>query len=373
MKYYLITGEASGDLHASNLMAELKLIDTQASFRFWGGDRMKDQGGHLVTHINELSFMGFTEVLLNLRKILTNIDRCKKDLLNQKPDVLILVDYPGFNLRIAEFAAVNGIRVVYYISPQVWAWKASRIKKIKKFVGRMITILPFEKEFYSKYGMEVDFVGHPLLDEISKRKKAVPAFKDFCTSNKLDDKPLIAILPGSRRQEISVMLPVMASMSEKFPEYQFVMAGMDAYPDEFYHSLTGKYNVKLIKGKTYELLEQATAALVTSGTATLETALFEVPEVVCYKGGAVSFQIAKWLVKVDFISLVNLIMGTELVPELIQGEFNSKRLETELRKIISNSEHRQKQKDGFAELKGRLGAGGASKKAAQIVYTEATS
>lgn len=367
MKYYIIAGEASGDLHASNLIRELKVVDTASSFRFWGGDLMSAQINGLVKHYKELAFMGFTEVIINLRTILKNIEFCKKDILSYKPDVLILVDYPGFNLRIAEFAKKNGIKVFYYISPQVWAWKQSRVHHIKKYVDRMFVILPFEKDFYKKFDYSVDFVGHPLLDALEQRKKVKDSFQEFAKKNNLDERPIVAILPGSRKQEIEKMLPVMAKMSSEFPNYQFVVAGVSTQQKEFYSALAGKNEVKYLFGKTYDLLEQSTAALVTSGTATLETALFGIPEVVCYKGGAISFQIAKMLVKVDYISLVNLIMGKEVVRELIQNEFNETSVNRELDKLLNHPDYRNKMTANLNELRNKLGGVGASKKTAELM------
>jgi lipid-A-disaccharide synthase len=367
MKYYIIAGEASGDLHASNLMRELKANDTSASFRFWGGDMMKVQGGELVKHYSELAFMGFTEVIINLRTILKNIEFCKRDILNYKPDVLILVDYPGFNLRIAEFAKKNGIKVFYYISPQIWAWKQSRVHHIKQYVDRMFVILPFEKDFYKKFDYKVDFVGHPLLDALEQRQKTKESFQEFVKKNNLDERPIVAILPGSRKQEIEKMLPVMAKMSSVFPAYQFVVAGVSTQQKDFYYALAGKNEVKYLFGKTYDLLEQSTAALVTSGTATLETALFGIPEVVCYKGGAISFQIAKMLVKVDFISLVNLIMGKEVVRELVQNDFNEDAVTKELDKLLNQSGYRNTMISDLNELRNKLGGAGASEKAAKLM------
>ncbi len=304
MKFYIIAGEASGDLHASNLMRELKKLDTKISFRCWGGDLMKEQGGILVKHYRELAFMGFTEVILNLRTILKNIELCKKDILEHKPDVLVLVDYPGFNLRIAEFAKKNGIKVFYYISPQVWAWKQSRVQHIKKFVDKMFVILPFEKEFYKKFNYEVDFVGHPLLDAISSPASAWLREPQPARSN---ENRIVALLPGSRKQEISTMLPVMLKMKKYFPEFEFVIAGAPSVPESFYKDFISD-DTKVLFNQTYSILQNSYAALVTSGTATLETALFGVPEIVCYKGGMISYEIAKRLVKVDYISLVNLIV-----------------------------------------------------------------
>ena len=367
MKFYIIAGEASGDLHASNLMRELKQLDSSAQFRCWGGDMMKEQGAELVKHYKELAFMGFTEVVMNLRTILKNIEFCKKDILNFKPDVLILVDYPGFNLRIAEFAKKNGLKVFYYISPQIWAWKQSRVHHIKKYVDRMFAILPFEKDFYKKFDYEIDFVGHPLLDALEQRQKTKDSFQEFIRKNNLNEKPILAILPGSRKQEIEKMLPVMAEISSDFPDYQFVCAGISMHDKNFYSELMGKNDVKILFGKTYDLLEQSTAALVTSGTATLETALFEIPEVVCYKGGAISFQIAKRIVNVEYISLVNLIMKKEVVKELIQNEFNKKNLKVELNKLLKDKIYRDKMIGELEELKKKLGGFGASKKTAELM------
>jgi len=369
MKFYIIAGEASGDLHASNLMREIKKLDSSSSFRFWGGDLMQEQVGELVKHYSELAFMGFTEVIMNLRTILKNIELCKKDVLNYKPDVLVLVDYPGFNLRIAEFAKKNGIKVFYYISPQVWAWKKSRVHHIKKYVDRMFVILPFEKEFYKKFDCEVDFVGHPLLDALEQRKKTKDSFQEFVNKNNLDEKPIVAILPGSRRQEIEKMLPVMVKMSSSFPDYQFITAGVSTQQADFYSKLIGGHNVKVLFRKTYDLLEQSTAAIVTSGTATLETALFGIPEVVCYKGGMISFQIAKMLVNVDYISLVNLIMEKEVVKELIQNEFNESALKKETDKLFNDKEYRIKMIAGLEELKKKLGGAGASEKTARLMMS----
>lgn len=360
MNYYIIAGEASGDLHASNLMKELKLLDKDAQFRCWGGDLMKAQGADLVKHYKDLAFMGFTEVLMNIRTIFKNIDLCKKDILEHKPDVLILVDYPGFNLRIAEFAKQNKFKVFYYISPQVWAWKQSRVHKIKKIVDKMFVILPFEKKFYDRFNYPVDFVGHPLLDAVSNYAQ------QSGTLTFTSDKPIIALLPGSRKQEISTMLPLMLSLKKYYSNYQFVIAGAPSQSTEFYKTFIANSDVEIVYNKTYQLLQRSTAALVTSGTATLETALFGVPEVVCYKGGAISYSIAKQLIKVKYISLVNLIMDKEIVKELIQNELNETNLKTELDKLL-NTETRKKMLNDYAELKIKLGGSGASKKTAELM------
>jgi lipid-A-disaccharide synthase len=366
MKYYIIAGEASGDLHAANLMREIKIKDQQAEFRFWGGDRMQAQGGVMVKHYRELAFMGFVEVIFNLRTILNNIKLCKSDILDFAPDAMILVDYPGFNLRIAEFAHEKDIRVFYYISPQVWAWKKGRVHKIKKVVDEMMVILPFEKDFYKKYDYDVDFVGHPLLDAI-----ATYPFQekdDFIMENNLDGRPLIALLPGSRKQEISKMLKIMLRMEPIFRDYQFVIAAAPSIDDSFYDQFSKGLNIKILKGQTYDLLHNADAALVTSGTATLEAALMDVPEVVCYKGNQISFMIAKRIVNIKYISLVNLIANKPLLTELIQGQLNTKNLKFELESLLFNIEKRKNLIAEYAKLKEKLGGIGASEKAADIIF-----
>lgn len=363
MKYYVIAGEASGDLHASNLMKAIQQQDSGTQFRVWGGDLMEAAGGYLVKHYRDLAFMGFVEVVQNLRTILKNISFCKKDILAFQPDVLILVDYPGFNLRIAKWAKKQGIRVFYYISPQIWAWNSKRVHQIKKDVDRMFVILPFEKDFYKKYGMDVDFVGHPLLDVIENRK----ASSGFRATHQLSQKPIIALLPGSRKQEISRMLTVMLKMVPDFPNYEFIIAGAPSMPLDFYTSILKKNNssVRIIQNETYGLLQNATAALVTSGTATLETGLFKVPQVVCYQGSLLSYWIAKRLVNINYIALVNLILDRPLLKELIQNDFNPANLKIELQKILAND---SEIKAGYKELADKLGNAGASEKAARLIY-----
>jgi lipid-A-disaccharide synthase len=368
MKYYIIAGEASGDLHASNLMKALRLGDAGAQFRCWGGDLMEKQGGQIVRHYKDLAFMGFAEVIANLRTILGNIRFCKQDLLKYKPDALILVDYPGFNLRIAEFASKQGLKVFYYISPQVWAWKKSRVYKIRKYVDRMFVILPFEKEFYARYDYDVDFVGHPLLDMIESLPP--PDGGGFRDKHQLGDRPLVALLPGSRKQEIRKMLAQMLTVIPHFKSYQFVVAGAPSIEPDFYRKIIADVPAKLVLGDTHALLQNAHAALVTSGTATLETALFNVPEVVCYKGSFISYQIAKRVVDqsiIKYISLVNLIMDQEVVKELIQGDLTTKKLVRELEKITIESPERQMQLRHFSELQERLGGGGASQATAEHI------
>ena len=365
MKYYLLAGEASGDLHASNLMKALQKTDPEASFRFWGGDLMQAVGGELVVHYKERAFMGFTEVLFNLGKIFNFISRCKKDIDKFNPDVIIFIDNSGFNLRIAKWAKSKGYRTNYYISPQVWASRAGRVKSIKRDIDAMYVILPFEAAFYQKYDYNATFVGHPLLDAISDRP---PADEDaFRKKYQLDDRPIIALLPGSRKQEISKMLSVMLKMVQKFAAYQFVIAGAPNQDLPFYQQYITDTDVKFIPNNTYELLSVSYAALVTSGTATLETALFKVPQVVCYKAGAISYQIAKRIITLKFISLVNLIMNREVVTELIQGDFNEKRLENELERILS-ADVRKEIFEAYHELEDTLGGKGASDKAARLIY-----
>ncbi len=366
MKYYIIAGEASGDLHSSNLMRELRVLDENANFRCWGGDLMEEQGAVLVKHYRDLAFMGFKDVIANLNTIRKNLELCKQDLLEYKPDILILVDYPGFNLRIAEFAKKNKIRTVYYISPQVWAWKKSRVKKIRKYIDQMLVILPFEKGFYHKLNYEVSFVGHPLLDVINNREASQK--EEFIKHNQLSNKPIIAVLPGSRKQEISRMIKIMLSVVPQYNNLQFVIAGAPGIDPEYYHSILGKSEVKLIHAQTYQLLDHAEAAVVTSGTATLETALFNVPEVICYKGDPISVFIARQLIKIKYISLVNLIMDKEVVKELIQNDFNTKSLSLELDKIVNNEAYRNNMKKQFGKLKILLGKEGASKKAALEIF-----
>jgi lipid-A-disaccharide synthase len=369
MKYYIIAGEASGDLHGSNLIKELKKLDTSASVRCWGGDKMLEAGGELVKHYRELAFMGFSEVLMNLRTIFRNLAFCKEDIDQYKPDVLILIDYPGFNLRIAKWAKQQGLKVIYYISPQVWAWKENRVKMMKECIDKMLVILPFEKDYFkNKWSWEVEYVGHPLVEAIERHKAKG-------TSDKFSGKPLIALLPGSRKQEIAKKLPVMLGVSKHFPGHQFVVAQAPSVEDEFYKTYTDQYpNVSIAKNQTYDLLLQAKAALVTSGTATLETALFAVPEVVCYKGSFLSYQIGKRLVKIKYISLVNLIMDKLVVKELIQDEMTEENLTKELQQLLTNKEHQALLQKDYADLKHLLSQGGnASAKAAHSIFTFLTS
>ena len=364
MKYYIIAGEASGDLHGSNLMKALYKQDADAEIKFWGGDLMKSVGGTLVSHYKERAFMGFFEVLKNLNKVLVFIKFCKSDIDLFQPDVIILIDNSGFNLRIAKWAKQKGYKTNYYISPQVWASRATRVKAIKNDVDRMFVILPFEKEFYKKFDYDVEFVGHPLIDAIADRKQT--DVEKFREEYNLGDKPIIALLPGSRKQEITKMLSVMLSIIDDYPYYQFVIGGAPSQDFSFYQNIIGTKKVSFINNKTYDLLSVSTAALVASGTATLETALFKVPQVVCYKGSFISYQIARRIITLKYISLVNLIMDKEVVTELIQNDFTKTNLKKELSKILADK-HREKLFLDYFELEKKLGGKGASEKTAKLI------
>ncbi len=357
MKYYIIAGEASGDLHGANLIKELKNLEAEASIRCWGGDKMKAAGGEVVKHIKDLAFMGFFEVLKHLGTILNNIKFCKQDILSFQPDVVILIDYPGFNFRLFKFLKLHRFKVFYYISPQIWAWRTSRVYQVKEYVDRMFVIFPFEKEFYEKYGVQVDFVGHPLLDELKQREVA----------NRATEK-LIALLPGSRKQEIASLLPEYLKVMDDFPEYQFVITGLSNVGETYYRQIMGNSRCELVMDRTYEVLSKATAAIVTSGTATLETALHNVPEVICYKGSWISYFIAHLVIdkSIGFICIVNLICKRKVVEELIQGQVNKKRLREELKKLLA-PEERQKMLTDYADLQSRLGNAGASRRAAELM------
>ena len=376
MKYYIIAGEASGDLHGSNLIKQIKLLDTAATIDCWGGDLMQQAGANLVKHYRELAFMGFAEVVKNLPTIFKNLSFCKQDILNFKPDVLVLIDYPGFNLRIAKWAKEHNIKVVYYISPQVWAWKANRVKQMKLCIDKILCIIPFEKEYYkANWNWEVEYVGHPLTEVISqwslvnksKVKSQNPITKEHQSPN---TKGFVAILPGSRKQEITKKLPIMLEVAKAFPNYEFVVAKAPGQEDSFYESFFKSYpNVSAISNNTYQLLAVAKAAIVTSGTATLETALFGVPEVVCYKTSNISYAIGKRLVKIKFISLVNLIMDKLIVKELIQDELTTKNLVAELDDLLNNEVRKKQLQDDYALLWNKLAAGGnASETAARMIW-----
>ncbi|HTN17031.1 MAG TPA: lipid-A-disaccharide synthase [Chitinophagaceae bacterium] len=360
MKYYIIAGEASGDLHGSNLITALHRQDATADIRCWGGDKMEAAGATLVKHYRDLAFMGFVEVIRHLGTILSNISFCKKDISAYAPDVLVLIDYPGFNLRIAQWAKQQGIKVVYYISPQVWAWKENRVKTIRSSVDKMLVILPFEVDFYRKWQYEVVYTGHPLLEVIREERDNIPL-------TPLSEKPVIALLPGSREQEIRVKLPIMLSVVDRFPGYQFIVAQAPSLPDSLFRDIIGDKNVLLAKDQTYNLLKQAKAGLITSGTATLETALFGLPQVVCYKGNPVSFWLAKKMITIKYISLVNLIMNKQVVRELIQDELNTENLTVALRELLTEGPVLQHMKQDYAALWQALGSKPASSVAAQEI------
>lgn len=366
MKYYIIAGEASGDLHGSNLMKTLKEVDETADFRFYGGDLMQAQGGTLVKHYADMAFMGFLEVALNIRTVLKNIQKCKNDLISHRPDVLVLIDFPGFNLKIAKFAKENGIKVYYYISPKIWAWNQKRVLKIKRDVDKMFCILPFEVDFYKKWGMEVDYVGNPLLDA----KASFTPNPDFKKVHQLSDKPIIALLPGSRKQELKYILPDMIGIVSSFPGHQFIIAGAPSFQKDFYQDYLADHpHIPIVFNATYDLLNIAKAALVTSGTATLETALFKVPQVVLYKGSKISIAIARMLVKIRFISLVNLIMDRKAVTELIQEDCNLTMISKELDDILSTPK-RGEMLQQYEELAQLMGEPGASEKTAKLIYRD---
>lgn len=366
MRYYLIAGEASGDLHASRLITELRHLDPQGTFRGWGGDLMQASGMYLVKHYRHLAFMGFAEVIAHLPTILKNIRLAKKEIDAFKPDALILVDYPGFNLRIASYARERNIRVFYYISPQIWAWKQSRVHQIKRDVDRMFVILPFEKEFYARFNYEVDFPGHPLPEAIASFQP--PSESEFRQANHLDQRRIVAVLPGSRRQEVKKVLPLMLSMQQHFPGVQFVVAAAPGLPDDFLNSLGKSQNITIVRNQTYSLLAHSQAALVTSGTASLETALFGVPEVICYKGSWISYHIARKLIKVKHIGLANLIMDRPVIKELIQGDFNATNLRAELHNLLFNQETRQRMASDYQALREKLGETGVMQRTARMMF-----
>lgn len=371
MKYYLIAGEASGDLHASNLMQSIKEKDKDATFRFFGGDLMQNVGGTLVKHYRELAFMGFIPVLLNLKTILRNLEICKKDIVQFAPDVVILVDYPGFNLKIAKFLKLNtSIPVTYYISPKIWAWKEYRIKSFKKYVNQMLCILPFEVDFYKKHNYPVDYVGNPTVDAIINKKSKDQSFQEFIKLNDLPNKPIIAILAGSRKQEIEDNLPTMLKATEMFREHQIIIAGAPGIDKDFYTKSIGKNRVQLIFNQTYSILSHAEVALVTSGTATLEAALLSVPQVVCYKTPVpkLAYWGFKHLLHTPYISLVNLIANKEVVKELFAKFFSVNNIQEEVDNLLYNDEYRQRMLNDYKVIQKTLGSENASDKAAKLIY-----
>ena len=372
MRYYFIVGEASGDMHAANLIKELKIVDNQAIIRGWGGEKMQKQGLALVKHYRDHSFMGLGQVIKNIFKIIANFSECKSDILNFEADVLILVDYSGFNLRMAKWAKAQNLTVFYYISPQIWATRAKRAFTIKKYVDEMLVILPFEADFYKKYDYKVHFVGHPLLDELADFQ----ADTDFISKNNFNNKKIVALLAGSRKQEIEAILPVMLSVLPHFPRLQFVIAGAPAQSLDYYHSIINKQkkaqnqafeNLQIVENQTYNLLSISELALVASGTATLEAALFGVPQLVCYKTSAFLFWLVKKIIKVKYIALVNLILDKPAVKELIQSDLNTEKLKSEIENLLNNLETQLQIKSDYEQLKTVLGQGGASQRAANLI------
>jgi lipid-A-disaccharide synthase len=369
MKYYIIAGEASGDLHASNLMKQIKKYDPNAEFRYFGGDLMQQQGGALVKHYREMAFMGVVDVIKNIRTIGKNFTYCKADLIQFKPDALILVDYPGFNLRLAKFSHNVKIKTFYYISPKIWAWKKSRAYKIKKYIDKMFTIFPFEKAFYKQYGVDVEYFGNPLVDEIEAQKPHLASKEQFFNKNKLDNRPIIALLAGSRKQEISIILPDMLRAAKDFPGYQFVIAGAPSFTVDFYKPVIEGFDVKIVFGQTYDLLNNSDAAIVTSGTATLETALFNIPQVVVYKMHKLTYDIGHHFINPKFFSLVNIIVDKEIVKEILQIDLPG-RINRELSKILNDEEYREQMLANYAGMKDLLGGTGASEMTARHIVTD---
>ena len=363
MRYYLIAGEASGDLHASNLMKGISRFDNEAEFRFFGGDRMQKVGGTLVKHYREMAFMGLVDVIANIRTISRNLDVCKKDIKNFKPDAVILVDYAGFNLRIAEFAKAEGMTVFYYISPKVWVWKKSRIEKMRQFTDRIFVIFPFEVDFFRQNDLDVEFYGNPLMDSISAFKKKKPLIRKFRDENELGKEKIIALLSGSREDEVRRCLPEMLRAATAFPEHRFVIAGTSSVPEEVYQHIMGEYRADLVIDQTYDLLNAARAAVVTSGTATLETAIFKVPQVVVYKTSIINYRIAKPFIKIRFFSLVNLIAGKEVVKELLQFNLAAD-IRKELSRILENKEYRNTMLKEYNKIIYSLGNSGSSERIA---------
>lgn len=370
MKYFIIAGEQSGDLHGSNLIKGIHGSDPQADIACWGGDLMEAAGAKLLVHYSRTAFMGFVTVLKNLGAISKNLELCKKDITEFNPDVVIFIDYPGFNLRIAEFAKKSGYRTFYYISPKFWAWNEGRVEKVKKYIDRMFIIFPFEKNFYRIHGIDVEYMGNPLVDEITAKSALFPSREEIRTTLSLDDKPVIALLAGSRKHEIEHCLPLMMKAMPHFPGYRFVLAGVKNITDEFYRKVIGGNDVLLVKERTYEILRIAEAALVTSGTATLETALLDTPQVVCYKGDFISMLIGWMVIKVKHISLVNLIMNAEVVKELVQYDLTEENLVRELKAILPGGDRHGKMLAEYEELRKVLGPAGASGRIAAEMVAE---
>ena len=373
MRYYIIAGEASGDLHGSNLIKGIRQVDPSAQIRCWGGDLMKEAGAELVKHYKEGAIMGFVEVVANLGKLATNLRNCKEDVLAYNPDVLILIDYPGFNFRIAEFANKKGIRIFYYIAPKVWAWKEKRVHRLKKFVDRLFIIFPFEIEYFKKWGIDAIYNGNPLLDSVDNHPSATETREQFCTRTGIDpNKKTIALLAGSRRGEIKYLLPRMIQVAQRYPSYQFLMACAPSMEKEFYEEIIGNKtgNIKLLFGETYSILRNSDAAIINSGTASLEAALIGVPQVVCYGGNEISYQIAKRVVKLKYISLANLIMDKGLFKELIQHDCTPDKISSELDLLVSDQAYREKMQQDYRDVREVLGGKGASAKVAQAMIDE---
>ncbi|MGA1977221.1 MAG: lipid-A-disaccharide synthase [Bacteroidales bacterium] len=370
MKYFIIAGEQSGDLHGSNLVRELLAKDREAEIKCWGGDLMVAAGATLLMHYRQTAFMGVTAIIKNLGKIFRNLKICGNQITDYKPDVVILIDYPGFNLRIARFARNSGFRVFYYISPKFWAWNEKRVVKVRRYVNKMYIIFPFETGFYEKYGIPVRYMGNPLVDEIDKRISAIPERSSLKGIMNLDERPVIGILAGSRMQEVAYMLPQMIKVVKYFPEYQFVVAGVKNLPDDLYNKIIANENVRIVRESTYELLLVSEAALVASGTATLETALLGIPQVVCYRSDFLTMILSLMVLRVKYISLVNLIMESEVIKELLGYKLNRKNLVRELKRILPGSPERERILDGYRIVKERLGSSGASARiAADMVAT----
>ncbi len=364
MKYFIVAGERSGDLHGANLMKELKQQDPEAEFRFWGGDAMQEVAGHTpVTHYNDLAYIGAYEIIMNLPKILGFLNQCKDDVVNYQPDVTILIDYPSFNLKIAKHAKLHGLKVCYYISPKVWVSGAKRVFDIKKYIDKMYVIFPFEVDFYKKYDYKVEYIGNPLLDEID----SFTPNTNFIQDNKLQNKPIIGVLPGSRKQEVATFLKDMLTIVDQYPNHQFVIGGINNLPKEFYEPFIDNKRIFVVYEQTYDLLSKSQVALVASGTATLETALFNVPQIVCYRLNKISAFIIKLFIKVEYVSLVNLIGNREIVKELLQDDFNPIRMKEELDKLLFDKNTLQKVKDGYHEIQIKMGKVGASRKTANHI------
>lgn len=368
MKYYIIAGEASGDLHGSNLVKALKRADSEASIRCWGGDLMEAEGATVVKNYRETAFMGLFEVIAHARTIANNLKFCKQDIIEFNPHVVVLIDYPGFNLQIARFAKANGLKVYYYISPKVWIWKESRVKTIKRFVDKMFVIFPFEKAFYAKHNYVVDYVGNPLIDAIEERKQTMVSREEFFRKNNLMERPVVALLPGSRKQEITRLLPIMSGIVSRFPGYQFVVACTSTFDISFYQKYLANSQCILVFNQTYELLNYATAAVVASGTATLETALFNIPQVVCYRINQATYTIGKPFVPIKYFSLVNIIMDEEVVKELMQYNLD-RDIVAELGKILYECDYREKMLTKYAELREKCGGSGASKRVGELMVS----